>query len=139
VRASRLSWVVIALALSAAGCSSTAPQAQLGTAKASVVEDLPVPSRAVLLVGKQNQLGEYGLPSGVTLATLNQWLDRHLPRDQPWMHWSWCPLSHAHGPGVGSMTWSWQRDGSLLDLVTTSVAGRSRLTEALQKQALVCS
>jgi hypothetical protein len=138
VKAGRLSGVVIAVGLSAAGCSTPAPQAQLGTAKASVVEALPVPSRAVFLVGRPNQFAEYALPSGVSLTALNQWFDQHLPRDHPWMHWSWCSLSHAHGPGAGSSIWSWQRDGSFLDLVTTSVAGRSRFTEALQKQALVC-
>jgi hypothetical protein len=138
VRAGRLSGVVIAVGLSAAGCSTTAPQAQLGTAKASVVEALPVPSHAVFLVGRPNQFGEYALPSGVTLAALNQWFDQHVPRDHPWMHWSWCPLSHAHGPGAGSSIWSWHRCGSFLDLVTTSVAGRSRFTEALQKGALEC-
>ena len=64
-----------------------------------------MPSRAVFLVGKQNQFGEYGLPSGVSLAALNDWFDQHLPRNQPWTQWSWCSLSHAHGPGVGSMVW----------------------------------
>jgi hypothetical protein len=138
-RAGRVGWVVIAVGLFAVGCSSAAPQAQLGPPKASVVEALPVPARAVFLVGKRDRFGEYGLPSGVSLPALNAWSDEHLPRHRPWMHWAWCPLGHVHGPGVGSSIWSRQGDGLSLDLVTTSVAGRSRFTEALHNQALVCS
>jgi hypothetical protein len=80
VRAGRVGWVVIAVALSAVGCSTAAPQAQLGAAKASVVEALPVPARTVFLVGKHDQFGEYSLPSGVSLPALNTWFDEHLPR-----------------------------------------------------------
>jgi hypothetical protein len=137
-----LGLALTSLLVLAAGCSSAntaTPDVSLGAAKESIVEGLPIPSSAVFLVGKQNIFGEYRMPSGVSLASLNEWFDHHLPPNTSWGHWSWCHISHAHGFGVGSMAWTWKMDGSLLDLVTTSVGGRSRFTVAHQKLLLVCS
>lgn len=98
-----------------------------------------MPASTIFLVGKQDEAGEYGLPSGMSLTTLNGWFEQHLPPNHPWRHWSWCRISDTHGPGAGSIVWSWKMDGSLLELAATSIAGRSRFTEALQKQLVVCS
>ena len=121
--------------------SGTAPS-PLGAAKASIVADLPVPSKAVLVVNKPNELGEYLLPHGVSLTTLNDWFDQHLPQNG-WKQWVPCRLSHTHGP---SAIWSWKMDGSFLDLFTISIprtkyiSSQVRFTERLQKLfPLVCT
>jgi hypothetical protein len=113
--------------------TTTAPP--LGAAKASVVAGLPVPSSAVVVVDKPNELGEYRLPNGVSLASLNEWFDQHLPQNV-WKQWVRCRLTNAHGPGAGKI-WSWEKDGSLLDIVTISIPGQVRFTEKLQKQSLL--
>jgi hypothetical protein len=97
--------LIVAILLVAAGCSTTPKAAKLttaqgprlGEAKSSLVAGLPMPSSAVFGVGKRNELAEYRMPSGVSLASLNQWFDQHLPRS--WKQWKRCQLNHAHGPG----------------------------------------
>ena len=128
----------VVILLSVAGFSSTtaaAPASPLGAAKASVVAGLPVPSRAVVVVDKPNELGEYRLPNGVSLASVNKWFDQHLPHIA-WKQWVRCQLSNAHGPDAGKI-WSWKMDGSLLDIITISIPGQVRFTEKLQKHSLL--
>ena len=140
MRTGRWGVLVAVISLSVAGCSSStgaAPASPLGAAKASIVAGLPVPSKAVLVVNKPNELGEYRLPSGVSLAALNDWFDQHLPQGG-WKQWVRCQLPNAHGPGAGRV-WSWKMDGSLLDIVTISIPGTNyipgqvRFTERLQE------
>jgi hypothetical protein len=130
--------LVAVIFLSVAGCSSTTGAAtapSLGVAKASIVAGLPVPSKAVVVVSKPNEIGEYRLPKGVSLAALNQWFDQHLPQSH-WKQWVRCQVSNAHGPGAGKI-WTWKMEGSLLNLVTLSVPGEVRFTEKLQKRSLL--
>jgi hypothetical protein len=127
------------------GTTAAAPASLLGSAKSSVVAGLPVPSRAVVVVDKPNELGEYRLPSGVSLASLNEWFDQHL-RQNVSRQWVRCRLSHTHGPGAGKI-WSWKKDGSLLDIITISIPGprdgtgsqtaQVRFTEKLEKESLL--
>lgn len=97
-----------------------------------MVAGLPVPSRAVLGVNKPNTIGEYRLPHGVSLRSLNEWFDQHLPQ-KVWKQWVRCRLFHTHGPGAAGKIWSWKMDGSLLDIITISIPGQVRFTEKLRK------
>ncbi len=36
-----------------------------------------MPASTIFLVGKQDEAGEYGLPSGASLTTLNGWVEQH--------------------------------------------------------------
>jgi hypothetical protein len=147
MRTGRRGLLVLVISLCVAGCSSTtaaAPASPLGMPKASIVADLPVPSEALLVVNKPNQLGEYRLPNGVSLVALNDWFDQQLPQSG-WKQWVRCRLSHSHGSAAGKI-WSWRKDGSFLDLFTISIPGTKsipgqvRFTERLQKLfPLVCT
>jgi hypothetical protein len=135
MRAGRCGLLALGIVLFTTGCSTTAQGSQLGMAKASAVAGLPVPSNAVL-VSKRNQLAEYRIPRDVTLATLNNWFEQYLSRNQSWKQWSSCQIINYQRTSPQSMVWSWKQAGSFLYLATISTSGQIRFTESVQKLSI---
>jgi hypothetical protein len=132
---------VLILGAFTTGCGSSAPAAStslpLSKAKVSVVEGLPVPAQAKLVVNHQQQhYAEYGLV-GVPISAANHWYAKELPSGKTWNNWTWVSPT---GPGCLNLFHSkgtnrtWLRGSSMLMLNTTTAAvGTGIVIEVLPK------
>jgi hypothetical protein len=125
-----------------AGCGSSVPAASTnlhpGKAKTSVIEGLPVPEEATLIVRRQTPLesAEYVLV-GVSLSSADSWYEKELPSGQPWNDWTWVSPT---GPGCLNLfshkgvSRTWARDSSMLTLnVMSGATGTGIVIEVLPK------
>jgi hypothetical protein len=95
----------------------------LGRAKASVIEGLPVPTKAVLELERPGESAIYNLV-GEPIGSVNAWYNTRLPPGRNWNSWTWVSpnlrcLNLFHSKAEGR---TWTNGNSTLDLETTAVA-----------------
>jgi hypothetical protein len=117
-------------ALTARGTASPDQQGLgLGTAVASPIEGLPVPSSARLAftrTSSNEQLAQYSI-EGASVARVDSWYETALPPGKPWPGWEACTRSAGvtSFPGEGARRiWSSQ-GGASVQILTSSGDGNA--------------
>lgn len=125
------------LALSACGSEapSTGSRPGIGMSKASVVEDLPVPSGARLaFVNRFPQspglvAAQYTFPASQDQQEVVAWFDTALPPGRPWRSWTPCSPSDVKIKSAPSdlLARSWSRGTEVLGLTLSKNKGVLRV------------
>ena len=125
---------VLLVGLILTGCGSPVPTAAhlpSGHAKPSVIQALPVPAQAVVIVESPGRSVEYGL-LGVPISEANHWYDAELPSGDNWKEWNWVSTT---GPRCVNLSpsknvyRSWTKGHSVLVLGTTPLYDKTTAVE----------